>query len=162
MAPLIILAAIALVPFVVTFLFRADGAIVFLSVALGTVLATYVAGDTADVLTAASSGNNLAAMQWVQIALLVLPVVLALLLTRKKTRGLKHLLSSVTALAAGAMLALLLVPYLSGPLQTQMKDTFLWREIDNLETALIIAGTLLVFLQLFMNRFKPEKGKKKH
>ncbi|MCA9327148.1 hypothetical protein KDA14_01335, partial [Candidatus Saccharibacteria bacterium] len=94
MAPLIILAAIALVPFVVTFLFRADGAIVFLSVALGTVLATYVAGDTADVLTAASSGNDLAAMQWLQTALLVLPVVLALLLTRKKTRGFKHLLSS--------------------------------------------------------------------
>lgn len=162
MAPLIILAAIALVPFVVTFLFRADGALVFLSVALGTVLATYVAGDTADVLTAANSGSTLAAMQWVQIVLLILPVALALLLTRKKTRGLKHILSSITALSAGAVLALLLVPYLSAPLQDQIRDTFLWREIDNLETALIIIGSVLVYTQLFMNRFKPEKGKKKH
>ncbi len=161
MVPLVILGVIIAVPTLTVLLLRANGGIIFLSVCLGSILATYVAGDTTSVVTAAGKGSGLAALQWVELSLLFLPVVLAIVLTRKKAKGLTLIMSASAAVAAGGLLALLAVPYMSPDVQSSIKATAVWHQLDNLQTLLIIVGSVLTFLQLFLARTKPaEKGKK--
>ncbi len=159
---LAILAGFVLLPPLATLLLRSNGVLVFLSVCLGSVLATYVAGDASSVISGASRSSVLATMQWTQLGLLVVPVMLTVLLSRKKLKGLKLLLGVLAAAAAGGLLALLAVPYMTATYQTAIKSTELWHELSNLETSLVIAGAAITILHLFMTRWKPESDKKKH
>lgn len=136
--------------------------LVFLSVCLGSVLATYVAGDASSVISGASRSSALATMQWTQLGLLATPVVLTTLLSRKKLKGIKLLLGIVAAAAGGGLLALLAVPYLASAQQSSIKATELWRQLYNLETTLIILGSVITILHFFITRWKPEKEGKKH
>jgi hypothetical protein len=159
----ILLAVFVLTPFAISFLLRSSGALVFMSVCLGSILATYAASDASSVISGASRSGVLATMQWVQLALLAVPVVLTLLLTRKKVKGIKFILSSVTAALAGGLLALLAVPYMSASMQSTVHASQLWHQLDNLQTAIILAGSVLTTLYLFATRWQPEKDHtKKH
>jgi len=158
---LAILASLVLAPPVITLLLRSNGVLVFLSVCLGSVLATYVAGDASSVISGASRSGALVTMQWTQLGLLVVPVLCTVLLTRKKLKGFKLLLGFVAAIAAGALLALLGVQYLSSALQDSIYESTAWHELNNLETAVILTGATITFLYLLMTRWKPE-GDKKH
>ena len=143
-------------------MFRSHGGLVFLSVCLGSVLATYVAGDASTIISGASRSSALATIQWTQIGLLFTPVVLTLLLARKKLKGLKLILGTFAAAAGGGLLALLLTPYLSQNLQQQIRREVLWHQLDSLQVAIIITGTLVTMLLLFIMRWKPDGDKKKH
>ena len=158
---LAILASLVLAPPVITLLLRSNGVLVFLSVCLGSVLATYVAGDASSVISGASRSGALVTMQWTQLGLLVVPVLCTVLLTRKKLKVFKLLLGFVAAIAAGALLALLGVQYLSSALQDSIYESTAWHELNNLETAVILTGATITFLYLLMTRWKPE-GDKKH
>jgi len=158
---LAILASLVLAPPVITLLLRSNGVLVFLSVCLGSVLATYVAGDASSVISGASRSGALVTMQWTQLGLLVVPVLCTVLLKRKKLKGFKLLLGFVAAIAAGALLALLGVQYLSSALQDSIYESTAWHELNNLETAVILTGATITFLYLLMTRWKPE-GDKKH
>lgn len=157
----ILLGAFVLVP-LATFLLRSNGALVFLSVCLGSVLAIYVAGDASSVISGASRSSALATMQWVQLGLLVAPVILTILLTRKKLKGVKLILGTIAATAAGGLLALLAVPYLSSSVQANIHSSEVWHQLDNLQTAAVLTGAMLTILYFFMTRWKPEKEGKKH
>lgn len=158
----ILVGLVVLVPFLAVLLLHASGVFTFLSLCLGSVLATYVAGDANTVLASARSGGGLATMQWVQLALLIAPMAAAILLTRKKSKGVKLVLSATLALIAGALLALLATPYFSRALQADVTATELWHQLDSLQTAIILSGTGLVLFNLFSTRWKPDKEGKKH
>ena len=158
----ILVGLLVLVPFLAVLLLHASGVFTFLSLCLGSVLATYVAGDANTVLASARSGGGLATMQWVQLGLLVAPMAVTILLTRKKSKGVKLVLSATLALIAGALLALLATPYFSRALQADVTATELWHQLDSLQTAIILSGTGLVLFNLFSTRWKPDKEGKKH
>lgn len=163
MTPILVLSGIVLFPVLLAILLRANGVMLFLSVCLGLVLATYVTRDMVSVITAGGTGNQLQVQQWAELTLLVFPVITVAILTRRRTGGLKIVFSVLSAVIAGAVLALFAVPYLSRQLQQDIQATFLWHQLDNLQTALLIAGTILVFVYLATAR-KPsgESKKKKH
>lgn len=158
----ILVGLLVLVPFLAVLLLHSSGVFTFLSLCLGSVLATYVAGDANTVLASARSGGGLATMQWVQLALLIAPMAAAILLTHKKSKGVKLVLSATLALIAGALLALLATPYFSRALQADVTATELWHQLDSLQTAIILSGTGLVLFNLFSTRWKPDKEGKKH
>lgn len=162
MDALIILGCLGLVPPIVTLLLRSNGVLVFLSVCLGSVLSTYLADDVGMVISGASRSSALNTMQWSQLGLLVLPVVLTIVLARKKLKGVKLLLGAIAAAAGGGLLALLAVPFLSRTLQDTIRKTDLWHQLDNAQSALLIVGVIVTLLLLFMTRTKPveDKGKK--
>lgn len=160
MDALIVLGCLVLIPAVATLLLRSNGMLVFLSVGLGSLLATYVSGDASEVIAGASRSGALATMQWTQIALLTLPVVFTIALTRKKMKAIKLLLGVTASLAAGALLALLATPYLSSSLQTAIRKTEIWHQLYNLETPIILTGASITILLLFITRAKPDKDKK--
>lgn len=162
MDPQILLGLFVLAPFFAVIWFHSSGVFTFLTLCLGSVLATYVAGDANTVLSSARSGAGLATMQWVQLTLLLLPMIASIILTRKKTKGTKLILSATLALLAGGLLALLAVPYLSRSLQDQIIATELWHQLDSLQTAMLLGATGLILFNLFSTRWKPDPEKKKH
>ncbi len=159
---LIILSCFIVAPALLSFVLRANGAIVFLSVCLGSVLATFVSGDASSIISGASRSGALATMQWTQITLLIAPVIAATVLTRKKLKGLKRIFGAVAALCSGSLLALLIMPYLSQATQRSIEITNLWHELDSLQVGIIICGTSITMLLLYMTRWKPDGDKKKH
>ncbi|PID31096.1 hypothetical protein CSA80_03105 [Candidatus Saccharibacteria bacterium] len=159
---LVLLAGLVFVPPVATLFLRSNGVLVFLGVCLGSVLAMYVAGDASSVISSANRTSPLATMQWTQLTLLIVPVVLTILLSRKKMRGTNSLLSLAAAMTAGCLLALFAVPYLSAGQQSTIRATELWRQLDNLQTAFVILGAGVTVLYLFVTRWKPQVHKKHH
>lgn len=164
MTPLIVLAALALVPMLAILVLRVNGAIAFMSLALGSVLVTYTSSDVDGVLTSVSSGSSLNINQWTQLALLVVPLLLTMLFTRGSVKGPKRVTNVLPALAAGLLAALLVVPLLPADLQHQIHNQTVWTQLSNAQTAVILGGAAfsLVFL-LFTHRTKPafDEDKKK-
>lgn len=158
----IILVCIVFIPTVATFLLRNDGAMIFAAVCIGSVLATYVAADASSVIAGVGQTGVLTTMQWTQLGLLAVPLMLALVLTRKKAKGVTLILSTITAAAASSFLVILATPYLSSSMQATVHKTGVWHELNNLETPIILVGVFLFFLHLFLSRWKPDDGKKKH
>jgi len=162
---LAILAALAAVPALAIILLRVNGAIAFMSLCLGSVLVTYTSSDVSSVLTSMLNKGPLATNQWVQLGLLVVPLLLAILFTRGSVKGAKAVTNVLPAIAAGLLSALLIVPLLGANLQHQIHDLGIWRQLSNAQTAVILGGALfsLVFL-LFTHRKHGggEEGKKKH
>ena len=160
MTYLIVLACLVLVPFVLIMALRSHGSIVFLSLCLGSVLATLVAPDMTDVVSAMTRGNTLVTLQWSQIGLLTAPFLLAILFTKGAIRGGKQLLNGLNAFASGTLFALLLTPYLSSIWQAGIKQQGLWHQLDNLQTAILITGAIISLLFLLMTRSRPKLDKK--
>lgn len=158
---LIALAGLVLLPFLFVLVLRANSSIAFLSLCLGSVLALHVAPDIADVITAASRGDILATTQWAQVVLVITPFVLATLFTRATVWGGKQLLNGVNAFAAGALFALLLTPYLPLAWQNGIHSLVLWQQLDNLQTALLIVGSVISLFFLLMTR-PHHRADKKH
>lgn len=158
---LLLIGCLVLVPVFAIVLLKAQGAIVFLSLCLGSVLASYVATDMTDVLTSMRSGQSpLAVSQMVRIILLIAPFVLAMLFTSRTVRGGKHLLNLVTALTSGILFALLIVPLLSSDLQRSIMDQTVWHQISSLQTLVIIVGATLSMIFLLMSRPHHQNSKK--
>lgn len=162
---LVILAAIALVPLLAILLLRANGAVAFMSLCLGSVLVTYTATDVESVTSSLLDKGALATNQWVQLGLLVIPLLLAVLFTRGSVKSGKAVINILPAAATGLLAALLVVPLLSASLQRQVQSSSFWTQLSNAQTAVILGGAVfsLVFL-LFTHRKKKsgdEEGKKK-
>jgi amino acid transporter len=167
MTPLIVLATLALVPLLAILVLRVNGAIAFMSLCLGSVLVTYTSNDVDGVLTSMSTGSTrLTVNQWSQLGLLIVPLLLTILFTRRSVKGAKKLTNFLPALAASLLAVLLVVPLLPADLQRQIHGQAVWTQLNNAQTAVILGGATfsLIFL-LFTHRPKPaaaaEEGKKK-
>lgn len=165
MTYLIVLIALALLPVLAIMLLRVNAAIAFMSLALGSVLVTYVAPDITTIFGGFSAGNG-QKYQWVQLGLLVVPFVLAILFTRANIKGRgKHALNLLPALASGLLFVLLVIPLLPADLQRHMHAETAWRQLDNLQTAVVLGGaafSLLFLLVTHRKHHSDEGGKHKH
>jgi hypothetical protein len=164
MTYLIVLLALALVPVVAILLLRVHGAIAFMSLALGSVLVTYTSSDVNAVFGGFSANGSLSKYQWVQLGLLVVPFLLTILFTRKSVKGSKQALNALPALASGMLLALLVIPLLPADLQHHIHAQPLWRQLSNLQTAVILGGAAFSMLFLLVAHRKKHDGEadKKH
>lgn len=157
---MIISAAFIVVPVLAAVVLRSSGTLMFLSVCLGSVLATHVAGDASSIISSATPDDGASAMQWAQLGLLVLPFVLTLLFTRKRASSSEMITGVFAAAAAGALLGLLAVPYMTETMSSTFTGSEVWHQIDNLQTSIVIAGSVLVLASFFMGRHKSHDEKK--
>ena len=161
MTSLIVLAGLALLPFLLIVILRANAAITFMSVCLGSVLVNYTAADVVSIASGLASKPAHGYVQWVSLVLLVVPFVLALLFTRKNVKGGKQLLNAVPALATGLLFALLVIPLLAGSLQHQIEHQKVWHMLDDLQTAVILGGAFFSLLFLLVSH-RHHSGEEKH
>jgi hypothetical protein len=151
MTYLIILAALVVVPVLAILALKVNAAIAFMSLCVGSVLVTYTSGDVTSLLSDISPKHTLATTQWSQLALLVVPFVLAVLFTRKSISGSKQFTNIFPAVASGLLFALLVTPLLASSLQRSLKAQGAWHQLSNLQTAVILGGAAFSLLFLLVS-----------
>ncbi len=164
MTYLVVLAALALLPVLAILLLRVNGAVAFMSLCLGSVLVAYTSNDVTDLITSFSAHGTLDVRQWVQLALLVAPFVVAILFARGSVSGHKSLTNLLPALAAGLLFALLTVPLLPLGTGREIQQVEVWRQLSDLQTMIVLSGAVfsLIFLLFTHRAHGDESGKHGH
>lgn len=151
-----VLAALALGPVAITFLLKSNAALGFLTLCAGFVLSTSVIGDLKQLL----SEINLSVTQsTLGLVLLIAPLVVTLLLTRRASRkGIKLWLQLVVALCAGGLLVLSVAPILATSSEFVLSESNFWDELQAVQSIVIGFGAALSFVLLwFGGLHKPKK-----
>lgn len=132
--------ALILGPAVLTFLLKSNAALGFLALCVGFVLSTSVIGDLRQLL---SEMNLSVTNSTLAITLLVLPLVLTLLITRKSnSRGFIRWLQLLAALLAGGLLALTAAPVINADWLNLAKSD-IWKNLLKIQSGVIGAGAFL-------------------
>ncbi len=165
MEPLYILVALLALPIVLVMWLRINAAQIFLSLCLGNILVEFVGADAAKILssTSAQTYGTEPSLAYVNLGLLLLPVVATAVIMIHSVKGnaklAYNLLPAIGVSLLGILLALpLLPPHLTGVIL----DLPLWRQLENLQTLILSISTLLVLLFLWMQRPKKSGGDEKH
>ncbi|MEO6761355.1 MAG: hypothetical protein ABI220_03185 [Candidatus Saccharimonadales bacterium] len=144
MVHLIILGAVVIVPVGMIVFLRANAAIAFMGLCVGSVLAAYTSSDVTSFVTAFSPVHSvLATTQWAQLILLVVPFLLSMWFTRRSVKGSFAILNFLIAIISGVMLALFVVPLLSSPWQHVLEGQSAWQQLTNLQTMTVLSGATL-------------------
>lgn len=147
--------ALILSPAVLTFLLKSNAALGFLALCVGFVLSTSVIGDLKQLL---SEMNLSVTNSTLAITLLVLPLVLTLLITRKSnSKGLKLWLQLLVALTAGGLLALSVTPVINAD-WLDLSKSEAWKNLLKIQSGIIGAGALLSFALVWLS--SKSRGKK--
>lgn len=157
----IILAVIVFAPLVVLTLLRANAAVAFLALCLGSVLGSFIAKDLVDALRGYIAPPTSITDTIVALALLWLPVVLVAIFMMKTIAPKQRVVNALPALAVGLMGVLLTVPFLTPELQMQIEATDWYGYIESYKAAVVAGGTI-VSLTLLRMRKGGDHGLKKH
>lgn len=161
MTPLILLAAMVGLPFLLTLVARVSAVYLLLSLLVGDILVRYLGDDV--VLVASTFMRNFHSDFAVQLVLLLLPVVLTLLLMRKsapKSQFLLHILPLLAVSLAGLIVAL---PLLPGGLQHSLTSTPTGTVLKNSQDLIMaITGVAILMLAWLTGRHKEERSGKHH
>lgn len=163
---MIILIILLAVPLVLLMALRVNAALVFLSLCLGNVLVQFIGPDAATILSSASArapGTAAPSQSYVNLILLLLPVVLTTFIMIHSIKGKAKLaFNLLPALGVSTLGVLLAVPLLSAGLTGSITHEPLWRVLENLQTLILSLSTLLCLLFLWMQRPKAHKDAKHH
>lgn len=151
---------IVFAPLVVLTFLRANAAIVFLSLCLGSVLVRFV-GDSASSFGNLFSASSAVNQHTLPLILLVLPVVFTTIFMIRSVRGGFRLFINIfPALAVGFVGLLLAVPLLAGGLRSSITQVSLWQTVESFQQLVVIVGAIISMLFLWMQRpKKPTKDK---
>lgn len=157
MDPLVILIILLAAPVAVLTWLRINASLVFLSLCLGNVLIQFVGPDAATILSSSSSKTHGApeSIGYVNLFLLLLPVVLTTVFMIHSVRGRAKLLFNLfPAISVGMLVTLLAVPLLSAGLTGSLTQLTLWHKLESLQTLIVSLGAMLSLLFLWMQRPK--------
>lgn len=146
--PDIVLIILILAPAIITYLLKSNAALGFLALCVGFVLSTSVIGDLKHLL---SETNLSVTSSTLGIALLVLPLLLTLLLSRKShQRGLLFYAQLVCALLAGGLLTLSAGPLINSTVSFNLMDSSIWTNLQKYQAAIIGAGAFLSLMLVWL------------
>lgn len=149
---LILILALA-VPALAIAVLRLNGAMMFLSLCLGSVLVQYVGTNTNDLLDLISPRAGNFSKGTIDLALLLLPAVVTGVVTIFSTSGrLRILLNILPAIATSSLAVMLAVPLLSPQLAAGIEREQLWRIISHAESIIVSSGALVSLLALWTQR----------
>jgi hypothetical protein len=142
--PNILLAVLIFGPVAITFLLKSNAAQAFFALCAGFTVISYAGADLADLTKNLSFQINNTTLN---LVLLVAPLLLTLLLTKKAFSGsIKPLLNYAVALCAGVLLALVAVPLLSESARLNFANNTFWNDLQRIQTPAIAGGAGLSLL----------------
>ncbi len=159
MNPLIVIGLIVAVPAILITLVGANAGMVFLSLCVGSLLSSFVGDAALDMVQTLVSGYNPTTQAFVQLGLLLLPVLLTLLFLGRSVFGSSKLMNLFPAILTGIMILFLAVPLLPEGTRYGIYGTQVWQEIIKYQALFIGAVCLFSLGQLWSNG-RPAKDKK--
>ena len=160
MNALILLGAIAGVPVLLALVFRVSAIFLFLSVAAGSLLVTYVGDDAALALGMVVRGQNTTLIT--QFALLLVPVGMSLLFLRKSLPRSKVIFHVPVLVATGAALAVLALPFLDSNAQQQLFSTRYGNVFKDAQDVVVAAAAFMALVLMWLASGPKEDKHKKH
>jgi len=157
--PDLLLAVLIFGPVALTFLLKSNAALSFFALCAGFVVISFAGADIADLTKNLSFQINNTTLN---LVLLIAPIALTLLLTRKAFSGsLKLLLNCVVALCAGILLALVAVPLLSESARLDFANNTIWSDLQKIQTPAIAGGAFLSLILTWFSKsaYHPKKHK---
>lgn len=153
--PDIALAFLIFLPLVITFFLKSNAGLGFLTLCLGFVLTTSVIGDLKHLL---SEKNLTVTNETLAIALVLIPFLLTLVLTRKSAgKDFTLGFQLVASLFAGGLLALTIGPLLNSAGQLDITSSAMWPNLVKAQAVIIGIGSFLSLLLVWFS-----SGIKKH
>lgn len=152
--PLILVAAMVVVPVLLLLVLRINAAIVFLSLCLGSVLVQF-AGKDAISFVNLFSGSKAVTGYGASLALLLLPVIFTMIVMIATVRGKFQLFINILpAVAVGVVGLLLAIPYFSPGLQGTVEGTQVWHNLQQLQVLIVATSTIVSLFFLWLQRPK--------
>ncbi len=153
----IILSILIFLPLALTILLKGNAALSFL-VLCGSF--TFITFGSADVAQLTGHLDLRVNSSTINLVILIAPMILTLLLCRRAFSGqLKSILHWVTALCAGALLALVSVPLLNDSVRADFNYNWAWDGLQKIQTPVIAAGFVLSLLLVWFT-LHPKHSKK--
>jgi hypothetical protein len=149
-------------PFALSLLLKSNAALAFLSLSAGTAVVTYGGDDINKAIQQLGLGPY--STNTVELFLLIVPLVVTLLVTRKTVANRsKSYFQAVSALCAGGLLALAAVPLLNGSGDINFSDSSAWINLQKFQAAIVGIGALCALVTVWSASLKKHSGKsKKH
>lgn len=155
----ILLAAMVFGPLAIGLLLKSNAAMGFLALAVGSVVVTYGGSDISSTIKQIGLGPY--STSAVELVLLITPLVITLLLTRKAVaKRSKYQFQAVAALAAGGLLALAAVPLLTDTMQISFASSQAWIDLQKIQATVVGVGALCSLLLIWFTSKKHSKSKK--
>lgn len=142
-------------------IWRSKGAHVFLMLCAGSLMSASLSGSLTTEIKNAAETENIPVLSIVQGVLLLLPALLALILSRgtvKKTKTIFHVLP---ALAAGILAYLWFIRILPTDQYAAISTAEVTVQLMKLRDMALVAGTLSCLILIWMDRPKPEEADSK-
>jgi hypothetical protein len=159
-----LLAVLILLPAVLTFILKSNAAIAFLALCGGFAAIT-LSGSDIDHLVGQTKITSLTSNN-VDVALLLVPLLLTLLLTlRSVTSKNSRYFSLIPALCAGGLLAAVAGPMFNDILQTSVTASPFWKQLKDAQSYIVGVGLLGSLLLVWTSGFSHGKSRghgKKH
>jgi len=156
MSPDVLFLVLIGVPIAILMVLRVNAALVFLSACLGAVLLKYVGADVADFMSMFMPAID---VNYVNLAMLLLPPVLTTVFMIKTVDGMKLVFNLLPAFGTGFLLALMTVPLLSDTLAGEVQTTDVWQTMQQLQSLVIGLSALVCLFFLWLQRPKRHHGK---
>ncbi len=147
-----LLAILVLAPVVLAYLLKSNAALAFLALCGGFAVIT-LSGSDIEHLFGKTKITSLTSND-VDLALLVLPLLLTLLLTfRTVLSKRQRLLHIIPAVCAGGLLAIVAAPMFNDALNINISDAQLWKNMQSLQSYVVGVGLLSSLLLVWSNGF---------
>jgi hypothetical protein len=158
---LVLILALA-VPALAIVVLRLNGAMMFLSLCLGSILVQYVGSSTNDLMNLISPQAGNFSKGTVDLALLLIPAIVTGVVTLLSVHGrLRILFNILPAIATSSLAVLLAVPSLSPHLAANLETESLWHYISHAESIIVSSGAVVSLLALWTQR-RSFKGHDEH
>jgi hypothetical protein len=156
-----ILAILILLPIVLTIFLKSNAALAVLAVCTGYTLDNLAGSDLYNGMTNIKL-NSLSNTD-VDLILLIAPVILTLVFTTRSwhTRT-KMITQLVAAAAAGLMLAIIALPFISSVVDINFSSSNLWPVLQHIRAPVIIFGIIYSLILIWLAKNKVTDKKHKH
>lgn len=150
----ILIAAFIAAPAVITYFLKSNAAVSYLSLCAGISLSSFAALDIQRLI---NKFGFWASLSNINILLIALPFVISLILIRRKTGGIAQLLQLTTALLAGYLLTLSILPLLGDTGAVDLANSSLWTNVNKVQSYGVGAGVGLSLLLVWLSALKKSK-----
>lgn len=157
----IALIAAIIVPVLLLLVLRTNAAIVFLSLCTGALAVQFI-GNEANLVGSAIGNHSEAVSQYFELALLLLPMILAALFLRKTMGGSKTVFNVVPAIGVGLVGVLLAVPLLPSGVQGTITSLEGWTLLEQSKEFVVMVGIVGSLVVLLVTYPRSHGRHKKH
>jgi len=151
-----LLAAIILLPPILTFMLRSNGALAFLSVCAGYVTYSMAGSDIHNLLAKLDSLKHTD----INLILLGVPLALTIFFTMHSSVGKQRTLQTIAALAAGGLFALAAAPLLGDLTNIDINSSKIWQGLQKSQSPLVGLSTLYCLIVIWFFTKQPSKKHK--